>query len=355
MTPRERVLTALSYRAPDRVPLFYRDVEEVEQRLLRELQLADSEALLQYLGMDFRWVGPAYIGPPLVNEATGRRRDIWGIEYQFIHFNEHAGYLEPVTHPLAGCDDPAALDDYPWPQLEWFDFSGLRAQISRYDDYAIMTAPGYASPGVFQYPLHGLLGMEQCLMDIYLNPDFIHALIDRVYGFLLPFVDRMLEAAGDRIDFFRVGDDFGTQKGLLVGPAQWREFVQPGLKALSEITRRHGGHFYLHSCGAIRELIPDIIDAGVEVLDPVQVRATGMEPRGLAADFGGRICFCGGVDEQVLLRTGTPAEVKANVRELLDTMARDGGFFIGPTHNFQDDIPTENIVALYQAAREWRG
>ena len=353
MSHREIVLTALGYREPDRVPLFYRDVPEVEQRLCQDLGLSDREALLQFFDVDFRWVAPEYIGPSLCESEPGRRRDIWGVEYRYVEFSERAGYWEAVTHPLAHAGSTAELDAYLWPRLDWFNFSTLAEQINAFNGYAIMTAPGYASPSILE-PIQNLVGLEKALVDIVINPDFFRALVERILDFLKPFVERMLDEAGGRIDFFRMGDDFGTQRGLLIGPPQWRDFIQPALKQLADIGHAHDAHFYLHSCGAIRELISDLIDTGVDVLDPLQVKAAGMDPGELKREYGRRICFSGGVDEQELLPQGSPAEVKAGVRQLLDSMAPSGGFFIGPTHNLQDDIPTANIVAMYEAAREWR-
>lgn len=354
MTHRERVLSALGHREPDRIPLFYRDVPEVEQRLLRDLGLNDREELLRFFDVDFRWVSPEYVGPPLFDESTGRKRDIWGFEYQYIRFSERAGYWEIATHPLADADDPAELDDYPWPRIDWFDFSTLADQVKQFDEYAIMTSPGFASPSILQTPIQHLLGMEKSLIDLAINPDFFRAMVEHVLNFLKPFVERMLKEAGDRIDFFHIGDDYGTQNGLMLSPRHWREAIQPAMRQLNEIVKEHKANLYLHSCGAVRELIPDLIETGVDVLDPVQVKAAGMKPDELKREYGNRICFCGGVDEQELLPRGTPTEVKTGVNRLLDAMAAGGGFFIGPTHNFQDDIPTANIVAMYEAAREWK-
>lgn len=353
MTPRRRVQTAMRHEQPDRVPLFYRDVPEVERRLLTDLGLADREALLRHLEIDFRWVAPAYVGPPLTDPETHHRRDIWGVEYRYAAFSEAGGYWEAVANPLADCDDPAALADYPWPRLEWFDFDALAGQGARYDDYAIMTAGGFASPGIL-LPMQMLRGEQNAWMDMALNPPLLEALLERLLAFLVPFVDRMLAAAAGRIDFFRIGDDFGTQRGLLVSPEHWRRFIQPGLKALADVAHGHGAWYYHHSCGAVRQLIPDLIATGVDVLDPVQVKAAGMVPGELKAEFGRRVCFSGGVDEQELLPRGTAEQVRRGVADLLDAIAPAGGFFLGPTHNFQVDIPTENILAMYESARAWR-
>ena len=352
MTPRQRVLTAMRHEEPDRVPLFYRDVPEVRERLLKDLHLKDFDALLKHFAIDFRWVEPAYIGPSLENQSTGIRRDIWGIEYKYVPFSDTAGYWEALDRPLRDVATVAELNDYAWPSLEWFDFSTLPEQVQKYDEYALMTAPGYASPGIIQL-IETLGGEQKAWTDIAVNQSFFLALVQKILDFLEPFVDRMLSAGGDRIDFFRIGDDYGSQQNLIIGPRQWRQCVQPALNALKTIAAKHNAFYYHHSCGAIRTLIPDLIEAGVDVLDPVQVSATGMVPAELKAEFGDRLVFSGGVDENELLSKGSPEDVRAGVFRLLDDMAHGGGFFIGPTHNLQDDIPTASIVAMYQAAREW--
>jgi uroporphyrinogen decarboxylase len=352
MTHKERVLITARHQEPDRVPLFYRDVPEIEERLTKDLGLRDREELLRYFDIDFRWVEPRYVGPSLRDDDPGYIRDIWGVEYRYV-LAGHGGYWEPLAFPLIDVQDAAALDDYPWPDVRSFDFSVLDTQLKKYEGYAIMTAPGEASPGVL-CTIQNLLGMERALTDMLLNPDFYHALIKKILEFELPFLERLFAAAGDRIDFFRIGDDFGSQQGLLMSPELWHQFMQPALKAMSAIAKRHGAFYYHHSCGAVSELIPLLIKTGVDVLDPLQVGAKGMVPSSLKTEFGHEICFSGGVDEQELLPNGTPEQVRDGVQSLLDIMARGGGFFVGPTHNFQCDIPTQNIVAMYEAARNWR-
>jgi uroporphyrinogen decarboxylase len=343
---------AMQHKEPDRVPLFYRDVPEVRARLLRDLQCEDDEALFRLLGIDFRWGAPEYLGADL-DPAPGRRRDIWGVAYRYVPFSDAAGYWEPVARPLADCTDLAALDDYPWPSVEQFDFTTLRRQVTRASGFAVMTGPGFASPGILQYPIQQLLGEERSFLDMALRADFFDALVERVLAFQVPFIERMLDAAGGGIDFFRVGDDYGTQRGLMVGLDMWRARIRPALQAMYEAAKRHGALCYQHSCGGVRALIPDLVEIGVDVLDPLQVQAGGMVPAELKAEFGERMVFSGGVDEQELLPRGSPADVRDAVHRLLDIMAPGGGFFLGPTHNFQDDVPTANIVALYEAAREW--
>lgn len=349
MKPNERVLKAMRHEPVDRVPLFYRDVPEVRRRLLRDLNLDSYDSLLERLRIDFRWVEPAYVGPSLDN-PDGTRRDIWGLNYRHTSFSDEAGYWELTERPFAKMEDPAELECWQWPSLEWFDFSTLKDQCDRCADYAIMTAPGYASPNLIQL-MEAMCGEEKAWMDVLAEPEFFDALAEKITAFNEALIDRMLDAAGGRIDFMRIGDDYGSQQSLTVGPVPWRDRVQPFLKRYAAVAGKHGAYYYHHSCGAIRELIPDLLEAGVDVLDPLQVTARGMVPAELHAEFGDRVVFSGGVDENVILSQGAPDEVRAAVRDLIRDMdGLNGGFFLGPTHNFQADCKTENILAMYEEA-----
>jgi len=347
----ERVELAMSHQQADRVPLFYRDVPDVEARLLNDLALADREALLQYFEIDFRWVEPLY--KPGLELSNGHQRDIWGVEYKYTKFNEDNGYWGPVSNPLKDLQQIEDLDKWPWPTLEQFDFSSLRTDCQKHQDYAIMTAPGYASPGLLQPVIQPLIGDERSLLDLIVDPEFIAAIIEKAGSFLTEFIDTMLEASGEQITFFRMGDDFGTQQNLLMGPRTWRKAFMPIYQEIFQIAKSHNAYCYQHSCGAVRGLIPTFIEAGIDVLDPIQVAASGMVPRELKEEFGDVLCFSGGIDEQELLPNGSVQDVKDAVFRLCDDMAGNGGFFLGPTHNFQVDIPTKNIVAMYEAGREW--
>lgn len=353
MTAKARVLAALGHREPDRVPFMYRDIPRVRTRLLSDLQLKDEEELFTILGIDFRWVEPFYTGPELSEKGhPERRKSIFGVQY-CLKQGDGGTYWEPEIFPFQHADDPGVLDNYPWPDVGQFDFSGLKEQLDRYEGYAVMTAPNiYCSPGILTV-IQDLLGMEKTLMDMYLNPDLWHALAEKIMVFNKDFLSRYLGAGEGRIDFFRIGEDYGTQRGLLFAPEQYREFLKKRNMEMASIARNHGAHYYQHTCGSVKALIPDLIEAGVEVLDPLQVLADEMDPAVLKKEYGRDICFSGGVDEQELLPNGSPREVREAVFRLLEVMAPGGGFFLGPTHNFQEDIPTDNITALYEAGKEF--
>jgi uroporphyrinogen decarboxylase len=353
MTHKERVLNTLNHQETDRVPFMYRDVPEVRSRLKRDLGLNSDEELFQYLDVDFRWVEPEYKGAPL-ELSNGIRKDIWGVEWKFTRFSDKAGYWNEVSHPLIDVFIPDALDDYPWPSLEVWDFSSVEKLCDLHSGYAIMTAPGIASPGIFQYPVQNLIGVERSFTEPLMNPEFFQKLIDKIVEFHVAFIDAFFKSANGKIDFFRMGDDFGTQRGLQMDVTTWEMFFQPAFRKMAGTAKKYGAHYYQHSCGAIRDLIPSFLTAGVEVLDPLQIKADGMNPSELKSEFGHLLTFSGGIDEQELLPNGSPEMIRNEVARMIRLMGRGGGYFLGSTHNFQDDIPTENILAMYQAGKETR-
>lgn len=352
MNHKERVLKALNNEIPDRVPFFYWDVPEFGDRMMSYFGFTNRDQLLEHLDVDFRWVEPKYIGPQLVESDNKRKKDIWGVGYSRIQTGEFE-YWNADIFPLEGVIDPEVLEDYPWPTNELFDFNSLPEQIERYKDYAIMTAPGYSSPGLFRI-VQRLIGRETFMDVMMSHPKFFKALCDKVVSFYTDFLDAFFEAGDGKIDFVRVADDFGSQTGLTIGQDHWDKYIRPAIDAFIKKPKEMGAHFYMHSCGGVRKLLPNFISAGAEVLDPIQTRANGMSPDGLKKDFGKLITFCGAMDEELLLRKGTAEQVKEGVKELLDTMGPGGRFILGPSHKIKVETPIENVIAMYEAARDWR-
>ena len=354
MTSKDRVKQSLTHKEPDRVPLFYRDIPATRERLISDLSLKKEELLFRELGIDFRWVSPEYIGPPLdFPDKPNRRKSIWGIESEFTPYGESDGYWNPVLHPMAGWEDSGLLESYPWPKLDWFDFSGLKADCEKYSDYAVMTAPSFASPGILQDPMQPLVGDEQSFMLPYLSRPFFDELVRRIVDFNSALIEKMLSESGDQIMFMRIGDDFGTQNNLLMSTEMWEDLFLEAYRRFAGIAADHGAFYYHHTCGAIYELIPSLIKAGVNVLDPVQVSAQGMDLKKIKSNYGDSLVFSGALDEAGALSNGSAAEVREETFRVLEIMSPGGGFFFGPTHNFQTYVPTDNIVAMYEAAREF--
>ncbi len=352
MNHKERVLKALNKDVPDRVPFFYWDVPEFGEKMMSYLGFTNRDQLLEHLDVDFRWVEPKYTGPQLVDDDKKKKKDIWGVGYSRIKTGKFE-YWQADHFPLEGIVDITALDDYPWPTKDLFDFNSLEKQLTLYKDYAIMTAPGYSSPGLFRI-IQRLIGRESFMEVMMSHPKFFRALCDKIIAFYKEFIDDFFDVADGRIDFIRVADDFGSQTGLTIGIDHWDNYIRPSIDAFTEKPKKMGAHFYMHSCGGVRKLLPNFISAGAEVLDPIQTRASGMSPEGLKKDFGQLITFCGAMDEELLLRKGTPQQVKDGVKELLDVMAPGGRFILGPSHKIKVETPVENVLAMYDAAREWR-
>ncbi len=352
MNHKERVLKALNSEYPDRVPFFYWDTPEFGEKMMTHLGLKSRDEVLEYLDVDFRWVEPTYTGPELVDKSEKRKRDIWGVGYSKVKKGKYE-YWQADSFPLEGVTDLLALDDYHWPVADLFDFSTLDSQIKKYKDYAIMSAPGYSSPGLFRI-IQRLIGRDT-FMEVMMNsPKFFEKLCYKVIGFYTEFLDCFYDVAQDRVDFIRVADDFGSQSGLTIGNEHWENYIRPAIDAFTERAKENGSHFYMHSCGGVRKLLPQFISAGAEVLDPIQTRAMGMSPDGLKKDFGKLITFSGAMDEEKILRKGTPEDVKNGVTELLDIMAPGGRFILGPSHKIKVETPVENVIAMYKVAREWK-
>lgn len=345
-TSRERVLDAFEHRQPDRVPMWYGADSRVTEALKRATGSADEEALMRALHIDFRRVRERYVGPPLRTFADGTWETYWGVR----RAGDYAG--QPMTHPLAGIEHVEDLDRFAWPSPDWFDFSGIRADCQSWQDLAVIGGPWV----VVYTGSTELVGTEEFLLKLHTHPEVIEAILGRVADFYFEVATRFFEAAGDCIDIFFFGDDFGGQNGLQLSPTMWRHFMKPYLRRFVDLGKSAGLKVMLHSCGGVREIIPDLIDIGMDALNPVQARARGMEAPGLKRDFGSQICFHGAIDHQHVLPEGTPAEVRAEVRSVIDVMAPGGGYCLAPSHDLLlAEFPTENILAMYDEGYRYRG
>jgi uroporphyrinogen decarboxylase len=196
------------------------------------------------------------------------------------------------------------------------------------------------------------MGIEPLLTDLHESPKIAQAVLQKVASYWTDFGVSLLEAADGTIDFFVINDDYGTQQGPLFNPAIWRTYIKPIIQKVIEAYKRFGVKIIFHSCGSVRLFIPDLIEMGIDVLDPVQVSAKDMVPRRLKEEFGSRLCFRGAVDTQRVLPRGSPNEVKEEVRTRIRELAPGGGYIATAVHNIQPDVPLQNIVAMYEAARE---
>jgi len=346
---KHRVLTAVNLDQPDRTPMDFQANPWVLQRLHRDLKTTTHRELLERLRsdvVDLRGVvDPLYRGPvpPSRELGDGVRANFWGWRQKVMQTatGPEDCFVDFVLADAASTED---FQQHLWPSVDWFDFSDFAAGLSQWQDFAVMAS----GASVFQHPTF-LRGIDNLLMDMAIRPQMAHWLMDRFTDFYLAFFDRMLTAAKGRIDILRAADDLGTQRGLFLSPEMFRSFIKPRLKKLADMTHSHQVKFMFHSCGAVRPLIEDLIEIGVDILDPLQAAAEGMEPQALKDEYGGRICLHGGICTQYLLPKGTPEEVRYEVRRRLEILGTGGGYILAPCHVLQTDVPTESIMAMSES------
>ena len=351
----ERVKLAIQHEETDRPPVDFAVAPELVDRLLKELSLSSHEELLELLGVDIRVVRPKYIGPKdrfgeLGVDALGATEtttDIWGVVRTPVQ-NRFQTYSEIVHHPLADAQSLDEIENFAWPSVDWYDFSHIEEQIKEWDRKQkrwITCAAG----GAFESPWY-MRGLEQYLMDLIENPELTGAIVRHVTDFYIEYGRRIFEASNGRLDMIETGGDLGTQQGMLLSPNLWRQRVKPGSYKLISTFAGYGVKTCYHSDGAIRPVIPDFIDMGLDVLDPIQPLAKGMDPILIKKDFGDRITLHGAIDEQELLPHAGANEVFEHTRRLAGMMSAGGGYILCASQILQADTPTENILAMYHAS-----
>jgi len=358
MTSRQRVALALAHKEPDRVPIDYWATPEVTARLLRRFHLSTVEQLLQRLGVDFRYIeGPAYVGPKPVVHPDASVEDHWGVPRVRVRIGageQATAYQEVVEFPLARAASVDEINAYPkWPSPDWFDYGCVRGQAAaaRQTGKVVVFMGDRLNRCAQLKPAMYLRGVEQILLDLALQPELAQALFARTAAFYLEYARRTFEAADGGIDIFMMGDDFGSQTGPLVSPEMWRRFLRPGFQAFVALAKGFGLKVAHHTCGSVEPLIPDLIESGLDLLNPLQPDACGMDHARLKARFGQQLTFHGGISIQRTLPFGTPDDVRAEVRERVRTLAPGGGYIFCTAHNIQPDTPLANIEALFDAYR----
>jgi uroporphyrinogen decarboxylase len=277
--------------------------------------------------------------------------DIWGarrreVEHAYGRYEDLAGY------PLSQAASLADLRAYDWPTPEWFDFAGLPAELADLDAGGARHVR-YRIGAIFE-TAWSLRGFEQTLMDLALEPSIPGYIMDRILEVHMANLRAVLDLAGERIDMVYYYDDVATMDSLLMSEAMWRQHIKPRHKQLLEVAQQYGKPVMYHCDGSIRRLIPELLDLGVTLLNPVQTNARDMEPSGLKESFGQRLSFHGGVDITELLPKGSPDEVREQVRQLVDVLGAEGGYVLAPSHHIQADTPVENVLAMYETALRYR-
>jgi uroporphyrinogen decarboxylase len=339
MTPRERWLAVLNREKPDRLPMDWWSTTEARDKLMAYLGVADEHSLFRRLHIDRPFsVGPRYVGPPIPDGE-----DVYGIRKRAVDYGT-GSYDEVIFNPLAQYDSVAEIEaNYRWPSPDWYDYSEIAEQIQGHEDYPIR---GGGSEPFLTYK--SLRGQEQAFMDLVLNPEMVHYCLDKLFELAYQNTLRIYEAIPGKVMITYVAEDMGSQESLMFSPAQIHEFLLPRMKRVIDLAHEAGAYVFHHNDGACRAIIPDMIAAGIDVLNPIQWRCKGMDREGLKRDFGDQVVFHGGVDNQYTLAFGSVEEVKQEVADNLRILGAGGGYIMAPCHNIQAVSPPENIVAMYE-------
>ncbi len=339
MTSRERVLAALDHSLPNRTPRDFWAEPATWNRLLAHVGHTDKDRVLDELGIDVRHLDVP--GPPEREAGNGLFENMWGERYMYRQ-TPWGPMREDSRGALADADRFADLEGFGWPTPDQFDYTGLAEQCRRWESHALL----YGFADVWQRPAL-VRGWEGMFVDMVERPDWAHFLSRTFTNFYKEDYTRAAEATGGRIDLYLVISDLGSQTGPLISLSMFREFIRPYIQEMADCIHGLGGKVLYHSCGMIRPFIADLIEAGVDALDPIQPVGPQMAPEALREEFGGRVCFHGGIDMQHLLPHATADEVRAEAGRYCDVLGERGGYILGPAHLFQPDVPPENIFAVY--------
>ena len=379
MTSRERVLSALNHREPDRVPFDmggtvvsgihknaycalreYLELPVVEPKVVDVFQqiVQVDDDLMNQLKVDVRNVSPRSSGTHKIDV-----KDMGDYTYFYDEFQigwrmpkQGGFYYDMFSHPLAGNIGLEDIENYDLPDpLNPARFTGVAEAAQKVvEEEKRAVVVGSMSAGTLEI-VAWTRGFADYFADLASNEKLTCAMLDRVLDQKIKYWGRIFELLGDRIDVAQEADDFAGQDKMLISPVTYRRLVKPRHKILFDFIHKNSpAKVFFHSCGAIRPVIPDLIEAGVDILNPIQVSARGMDPAELKREFGKDIVFWGGgIDTQKVLHAGTPDEVKVETRKRLDALMTGGGFIFTPVHNIQPNVPPENIMMMWETVQEY--
>lgn len=345
MTSKERFRKAMEFKPVDRPPCEFIATGRTYDKIKSHYGFTDYEQVRAHFHSDLRMAFPVYNKRKLEDyiDSDGLR-----VEETMYGFRQKWFVTGAETYPMNM--------DYPWDfaetaedilKLDWlhaddFDYEAFKREVDSYKDMAV----GIGGPGTYQYATF-MRSAENIYADMAADPDLAKAVFNKYVDFELEYYERQFQAADGQIDYLLCNDDYGTQTSMLFSVPMWREFFKENTKRLADLAHKYGAYYMQHSCGAVRPIIPELIECGVDILNPIQ-KVKGMEPESLMAEFGGKIAFSGGIDTQWLLPTGTPDEIEKECRRFIDCFGANGGYIFGPSQGLQFDVPIENIEALYR-------
>ncbi|HEY8667299.1 MAG TPA: uroporphyrinogen decarboxylase family protein [Tepidisphaeraceae bacterium] len=346
MTPRDRILATLDHRPVDRIPLGLDANTGITARLFKHFKVNDLLSLYSALGIDgfsvfnVDYVYPNYIGPKPQTLPDGTSTDFFGIRCQH-HWS------------LAFAESVKDLDDYPWPSADWFDYSTVKERCLAIQAKGRPSVGGEGGCGIVH--AMNLRGDEQALLDPYDNPDLAHAYMHRMGDFFVEWNERWLAAADGHFDIYRCGDDVGSMLNMHCRPEIWREFYKPQFKRIFAVAKKHGLKIWFHCCGYCRPILPDLVEIGVDMWDPAPPTVRDNDLPCIKRELGDRLTFVGAVNHPDVLVRGTPSDVEREVKLRIEQLSPGGGYILGPAQVLTDDIPVDNVLAMYAAALRYGG
>lgn len=343
MTPKERWGAVLKRLRPDRVPMDYWATPETTFKLMDYLACRSKKAMLEKLHVDYViQAKPRYVGPKIP-----RGYDVFGCRYEKMDYGTGL-YKENISHPLANFRTVGEVKrHYTWPDPDWWDYSAVASRLERDEDHCVQA--GLYEPFLVYKNLRGDM---QAYMDLVEHPDLVHYCLDQLLHLSFTEIQRLYDQIPGRVFFTYVAEDMGGQSDLLISPEHIREFLLPRMKEVINFVHKAGAYVFHHNDGSVRCIIPDMIAAGIDILNPIQWRCAGMDRDALKQEFGSRVVFHGGMDNQHTLAFGTAEEVRQEVLDNLRILGRGGGYILAPCHNIQPITPPENIVAMYDTGYE---
>lgn len=383
MTSYERVKLALEHKEPDRIPFdlgatvltginvhTYRALREYLGMPCDHIEIIDptqqlarvDEDMIARLNIDVRCVDPTpptrpVAGrAPFLNGSYYEMMDEWGISWRMPKDGGH--YFDMVGHPLEDAEEMEDLAAYPWPNpVDPGRFASMKQRADHFvKDHKQAYVLGRFCAGIWEMALW-TSGFEKFFCDMLTNETYAHGLLDQFTELKMQYWEKALETVGDNVLVVSEADDLATQISTMVSPELYKKMVSPYHKKLFDFIRSKAKvpvHIFYHTCGAVRELIPCLIEEGVDILNPVQVSAAGMDTKALKREFGRDMTFWGGgVDTQQVLPKGTPQQVRDEVRRRIDDLAPDGGFVFAAVHNVQSDVSPENFMAMWETLQEY--
>lgn len=353
MNKKERVLASINHKKIDKIPIMYRATPPIHEKLLRYFGLKDIKKdwlkLRDYLGVDifssgsslgeFTRYRPTYTGPKESHPMDGEYMFLWDVKG---YYDERAGAFNYYKDsPLKNAESVFDIEKFPEPKISDFDIQSLKTDKDLKDDSFLCT--GIAN-SIFMTSGY-LRGIENLYMDMLVNKPLAKALVNKVARFAFELNKSVLEKIGNEIDSFGITDDLAGQTGLIISKKLIEEYFLPWYILFVQEAKKYNLKVLFHCCGSINELIPYLIDIGVDILDPVQTFAKDMSIDILKKRYGKKICFHGGIDAQIMLTQSTPKKIKEYVKYVKDLYGEEGGIILGPSHRITPDTPIENILA----------